>query len=145
MYTLMDLPYAANALEPIISANTLGFHHGKHHKTYVDNLNNLVKGTEFEGKALADVVMGSAGKADKAAIFNNAAQIWNHDFYWKSLKPNGGGLPGGKVGQAIQDSFDLRRVQEADGRHHRGPVRQRLGLALRGCRRQAEDREDGQC
>ena len=105
MFTLMALPYADSALAPVISANTIGFHYGKHHKTYVDNLNNLVKGTEFEGKSLEEIVMATAGKADKAPLFNNAAQIWNHDFYWKSLKPNGGGVPGGKVGDAINASF----------------------------------------
>ncbi|MCM2326979.1 MAG: superoxide dismutase [Fe], partial [Lysobacter sp.] len=70
MFTLMALPYAADALAPIITANTLGFHHGKHHKTYVDNLNNLVKGTEFEGKSLEEIVTATAGKADKAPLFN---------------------------------------------------------------------------
>ncbi|MCM2329268.1 MAG: superoxide dismutase, partial [Lysobacter sp.] len=77
----------------------------KHHKTYVDNLNNLVKGTEFEGKSLEEIVTATAGKADKAPLFNNAAQIWNHDFYWKSLKPNGGGVPTGKVADRINESF----------------------------------------
>ena len=105
MFTLMALPYAPDALAPVISANTIGFHHGKHHKTYVDNLNNLVKGTELEGKSLEEVVMATAGKADKAPLFNNAAQIWNHDFYWKSLKPNGGGVPTGKVADRINESF----------------------------------------
>ena len=105
MFTLMALPYAADALAPIITANTLSFHHGKHHKTYVDNLNNLVKGTELEGKPLEDIVMATAGKADKAPLFNNAAQIWNHDFYWKSLKPNGGGVPTGTIAEKIAESF----------------------------------------
>jgi Fe-Mn family superoxide dismutase len=105
MFTLMALPYAADALAPVISSNTIGFHHGKHHKTYVDNLNNLVKGTDLEGKSLEDVVMATAGKADKAPLFNNSAQIWNHDFYWKSLKPNGGGVPTGKIADKINESF----------------------------------------
>ena len=105
MFTLMALPYADNALAPIITPNTISFHHGKHHKTYVDNLNNLVKGTELEGKSLEEVVMATAGKADKAPLFNNAAQIWNHDFYWKSMKPNGGGAPTGKVADRINESF----------------------------------------
>jgi Fe-Mn family superoxide dismutase len=105
MFTLMALPYAADALAPVITAHTISFHHGKHHKTYVDNLNNLVKGTEFEGQSLEAIVTATAGKADKAPLFNNAAQIWNHDFYWNSLKPNGGGLPTGKVADAINASF----------------------------------------
>ena len=105
MFTLMALPYADDALAPIITAHTISFHHGKHHKTYVDNLNNLVKGTEFEGQSLEAIVGATAGKADKAPLFNNAAQIWNHDFYWNSLKPNGGGVPTGKVAEKINESF----------------------------------------
>ena len=105
MFTLMALPYADNALAPVITPNTIGFHYGKHHKTYVDNLNNLVKGTDLEGKSLEEVVLATAGKADKAPLFNNSAQIWNHDFYWKSLKPNGGGVPTGKVADRINESF----------------------------------------
>ncbi|MBK9115744.1 MAG: superoxide dismutase [Betaproteobacteria bacterium] len=105
MFTLPPLPYADNALEPVISANTISFHYGKHHRTYVDNLNNLVKGTEFEGAALEKIIAETAGKADRAAIFNNAAQIWNHTFYWHSLRANGGGKPTGKVAQMIEASF----------------------------------------
>ena len=105
MFTLMALPYADNALAPVITPNTIGFHYGKHHKTYVDNLNNLVKGTDLEGKSLEEVVMATAGKADKAPLFNNSAQIWNHDFYWKSMKPSGGGAPTGKVADRINESF----------------------------------------
>ena len=105
MFTLPPLPYADNALEPVISANTISFHHGKHHKTYVDNLHNLVKGTPFEGATLEKIVTDTAGKADQAALFNNAAQIWNHTFYWHSLKPHGGGKPTGKLAQMIDASF----------------------------------------
>ncbi|MFO1415134.1 MAG: superoxide dismutase [Burkholderiales bacterium] len=105
MFTLPPLPYADTALEPVISANTLSFHHGKHHKTYIDNLNNLVKGTEFEGATLEAIVNATAGKADKVAIFNNAAQTWNHTFYWNSLKGNGGGQPTGRIAQMIEASF----------------------------------------
>ena len=105
MFTLPPLPYADNALEPVISANTISFHYGKHHKTYVDNLNNLAKGTEFENATLESVVNATAGKADKAPLFNNAAQIWNHTFYWHSLKPHGGGKPTGKLAQMIDASF----------------------------------------
>ena len=105
MFTLPPLPYADNALEPVISANTLSFHHGKHHKTYVDNLNNLVKGTELEGQSLEQIVMATAGKPDKAPIFNNAAQVWNHTFYWHSMKHNGGGKPSGALAQKIDQAF----------------------------------------
>ena len=105
MFTLMALPYADNALAPIITPNTISFHHGKHHKTYVDNLNNLVKGTDLEGKSLEEIVKATAGKPDKAPLFNNAAQIWNHDFYWKSMKAGGGGAPTGKLADAINASF----------------------------------------
>ena len=105
MFTLPPLPYADNALEPVISANTISFHYGKHHKTYVDNLNNLAKGTEFENATLESVVNATAGKADKAPLFNNAAQIWNHTFYWHSMKHNGGGKPSGTLAQMIDAAF----------------------------------------
>ncbi|MEP7329412.1 MAG: superoxide dismutase [Betaproteobacteria bacterium] len=105
MFTLPPLPYAENALEPVISANTMSFHYGKHHKTYVDNLNNLVKGTDYESASLEKIINETAGKADKAALFNNAAQIWNHTFYWHSMKPAGGGKPSGKLAQMIDASF----------------------------------------
>jgi Fe-Mn family superoxide dismutase len=104
-FVLPPLPYADTALAPVISANTLGFHYGKHHKTYVDNLNNLVKGTAHEGAALDKVIRDSAGKADQAAIFNNSAQIWNHTFYWHSLKPNGGGKPSGRLAAMIDSDL----------------------------------------
>lgn len=84
---LPKLPYEDSALAPTISTNTIGFHYGKHHKGYVDNLNRMIPGTEFAEKSLIDVVRGAAGRGDKAAIFNNAAQIWNHTFYWNSLSP----------------------------------------------------------
>ncbi len=105
MFTLPPLPYADNALEPVISANTISFHYGKHHKTYVDNLNNLVKGTDYEGASLEKIINETAGKADKAGLFNNAAQIWNHTFYWNSLKAGGGGKPGGKLAPMIEAAF----------------------------------------
>lgn len=100
MHTLPELPYAKNALEPHISAETLEFHHGKHHQTYVTNLNNLIPGTEFENMALEDIVKKSSG-----GIFNNAAQVWNHTFYWNCLSPNGGGEPSGALADAINASF----------------------------------------
>ena len=99
-FELPPLPYARDALAPHISAETLDFHHGKHHQTYVTNLNNLAKGTEFEAMALEDVVRKSQG-----GMFNNAAQIWNHTFYWNSLSPKGGGEPAGKLADAIRKSF----------------------------------------
>jgi len=105
MFTLPPLPYAENALEPVISANTISFHYGKHHKTYVDNLNNLVKGTDYENAPLEKIIGETAGKSDKAGLFNNAAQIWNHTFYWNSLKGGGGGKPSGKIAQMIEAAF----------------------------------------
>lgn len=104
-HVLPPLPYADNALAPVISANTLGFHYGKHHKTYVDNLNKLVGGTEFADKPLAKIIAETAGMADKTAIYNNAAQIWNHTFYWQSLRPSGGGEPPAELKKMIEASF----------------------------------------
>jgi Fe-Mn family superoxide dismutase len=105
MFTLPNLPYADGALAPVISANTIGFHYGKHHKTYVDNLNNLVKGTDLEGQSLEAIVGATAGKPDKAGVFNNAAQVWNHTFYWNCLRANGGGAPPAKLAQMIDAAF----------------------------------------
>jgi superoxide dismutase, Fe-Mn family len=95
-HTLPALPYAMDALSPHISKETLEFHYGKHHQTYVTNLNNLIKGTEFETAPLEDIVKRSSG-----GVFNNAAQVWNHTFYWHSLSPNGGGEPKGALAAAI--------------------------------------------
>jgi len=105
VHTLPDLPYAENALEPIITAKTISFHYGKHHKTYVDNLNKFIEGTEFADLPLEKIITGAAGKADKVAIFNNAAQVWNHTFFWKSLKPGGGGEPPAALKQKIEAAF----------------------------------------
>jgi Fe-Mn family superoxide dismutase len=102
---LPPLPYAEDALAPVVSANTLGFHYGKHHKAYVDNLNRLIAGTDLADLPLDKIVLASAGKADRVAIFNNAAQAWNHSFYWKSLRPNGGGEPPAALRKKIEDSF----------------------------------------
>jgi len=99
-FTLPNLPYAQDALEPHISANTLSFHHGKHHNAYVTNLNGLIEGTEHEGKSLEDIIKNSDG-----GIFNNAAQVWNHTFYWHSLSPNGGGEPSGALAEKINADF----------------------------------------
>ncbi|MDA9818005.1 superoxide dismutase [Flavobacteriaceae bacterium] len=98
--TLPALPYAKNALEPHISENTLNFHYGKHHNAYVVNLNKLIAGTKFEGKSLEEIVKNSDG-----GVFNNAAQVWNHTFYWNSMKPNGGGKPTGELLAKIEADF----------------------------------------
>jgi superoxide dismutase, Fe-Mn family len=99
-HTLPELPYAMDALEPHISRETLEYHYGKHHRTYVDKLNGLIEGTEFAGASLEDIVRRSSG-----GIFNNAAQVWNHTFYWHCLSPQGGGVPGGKLAGAIEAAF----------------------------------------
>ena len=97
---LPALPYDRTALEPHISAETIDYHYSKHHQTYVTNLNNLIAGTEFESADLETIVRKSQG-----GLFNNAAQVWNHTFYWNCLKPNGGGAPTGKLAEAIDDAF----------------------------------------
>ena len=99
-FELPALPYEKNALEPHISAETLDYHHGKHHNTYVVNLNNMVPGTEYEGKSLEEIIKTSSG-----GVFNNAAQIWNHTFYWNCMKPGGGGAPSGDLAAAIERDF----------------------------------------
>ncbi len=104
-YVLTSLPYEDNVLSPVISSNTIGFHYGKHHQGYVDNLNKLVSGTVFADMPLEKIITMTAGKAENTAIFNNAAQIWNHTFYWSSLKPKGGGEPPAVLKQKIEDSF----------------------------------------
>jgi superoxide dismutase, Fe-Mn family len=104
VHVLPPLPYAENALDPVISATTIGVHYGKHHKGYVDTLNKLVAGTELANLPLAKLITETAGKADKVAIFNNAAQTWNHTFYWRSLRPKGG-EPAGALKQRIEASF----------------------------------------
>jgi Fe-Mn family superoxide dismutase len=103
--TLPDLPYAKEALEPVISARTLEFHHGKHHKAYVDNTNKLIEGTDLAVADLETIVKKSAGDPSKAGLFNNAAQVWNHTFYWNCMKPNGGGPPTGNVLQKINSDL----------------------------------------
>jgi Fe-Mn family superoxide dismutase len=105
LHILPPLPYAENALDPVISANTIGFHYGKHHKGYVDTLNKLIAGTELENLSLEKIITETAGKADKVEIFNNAAQAWNHAFYWRSLRPKGGGEPPAALKQRIEASF----------------------------------------
>ena len=99
-HVLPPLPFAKDALDPVISAETIDFHYGKHHQAYVTNLNNLVPGTAFENASLEDIVMQADG-----GIFNNAAQVWNHTFYWNGLSPDGGGEPTGALGAAIDKAF----------------------------------------
>ncbi|MFB1009198.1 MAG: superoxide dismutase [Sulfurospirillum sp.] len=103
--TLPALPYEANALEPYITANTLSFHHGKHHQTYVTNLNNLIQGGELADKTLEEIILAVANKPEKIGIFNNAAQVWNHTFYWNSMKKGGGGAPTGAIASKINEDF----------------------------------------
>jgi len=102
---LPSLPFEKNALEPYISSQTLDYHHGKHHNTYVVNLNNLIQESDFENKSLEVIILHTAEDASKAAIFNNAAQVWNHTFYWNSLKANGGGIPSGLIKEKIDSNF----------------------------------------
>jgi Fe-Mn family superoxide dismutase len=104
-HQLPALPYGLDALEPHISRSTLEFHHGKHHAAYVTNLNNLVAGTDLEGKSLDETILAVSGDASKAGVFNNAAQVWNHTFYWQGMKPGGGGAPTGALAARIDSDF----------------------------------------
>ena len=104
-FELPPLPYAQDALEPHYTARTLSFHYGKHHKTYVDTLNKLTEGTDLAGMSLEDVIQAVQGKPDKQALFNNAAQVWNHTFFWNSMKPGGGGEPGEELSARLAASF----------------------------------------
>jgi len=104
-FELPPLPYAQSALEPYISARTFEFHYGKHHKAYVDNLNKLVIGTPFEKASLEDIIKSTAGKSEYAGIFNNAAQVWNHTFFWNSMRPNGGGEPKAELKKRLEENF----------------------------------------
>ena len=102
---LPELPFAKDSLEPHISAKTLEFHHGKHHNAYVVNGNKLIAGTDLETADIEEIIKKTAGDSQKAGIFNNAAQVWNHSFYWKCMKPGGGGAPGGKIADRIKADF----------------------------------------
>ena len=102
---LPDLPYKEDALAPHISSRTLDFHHGKHHHTYVTNLNKLLEGTAWMGEPLESIIQKTVSITDKAGLFNNAAQVWNHTFYWHSMKPGGGGAPAGDVAKKIKSDF----------------------------------------
>jgi superoxide dismutase, Fe-Mn family len=104
-FELPPLPYAKNALAPHISAQTLDFHYGKHHQTYVTNLNNLVKDTPLASKGLEDVIKEAGSDPSKTGVFNNAAQVWNHTFFWNCMKPGGGGKPTGEIAATIDKSF----------------------------------------
>lgn len=103
--TLPELPYPKEALAPHISAQTLDFHYGKHHNAYVDNLNKLIKGSDLAGASLEDIIKKTATDASKTGIFNNAAQVWNHTFYWQSMKPGGGGAPTEAIADKINADF----------------------------------------
>ncbi len=103
--SLPALPYAENALDPHYSARTISFHYGKHHKTYVDNLNKLIAGTPLESKSLEEIITASAGDSSKAGLFNNAAQVWNHTFFWNCMRPGGGGRPKGDPAARIDSTF----------------------------------------
>ena len=104
-FELPTLPYGKNALAPHISENTINYHYGKHHQAYVTNLNNLISGTDLADKSLEEIIKISANDKTKAGIFNNSAQVWNHTFYWHSMKPNGGGKPSGEVLKHIESDF----------------------------------------
>ena len=103
--TLPPLPYADDALAPVVSAETISYHYGKHHKAYVDNLNKLIPGTPYEAMSLEEIVKASHGKLTEKPVFNNSAQVWNHTFYWNSLAPKAGGDPHGAIAAAIDKSF----------------------------------------
>jgi len=105
VHVLPALPYAEDALEPVLSARLIGFHYGKHHKGYVDNLNKMIAGTEYADLTLEQLIRESAGKIEKTAIFNNASQAWNHTFFWNSISPKGGGEPPAALKRKIEDDF----------------------------------------
>ena len=104
-FTLPELPYGKDALAPVISAETIEYHYGKHHQAYVNNLNNIVPGTKYEKMSLEEVVKASNGQASEKKVFNNAAQVWNHTFYWNCLAPKAGGDPTGNIKGAIDKAF----------------------------------------
>ena len=104
-FALPPLPYPEDALAPVISANTLRLHHGKHHQAYIAKVNELVAGTEFEGQTLERIVLATSGRPDRIELFDNAAQAWNHAFYWRSMRPNGGGKPAADLAASIDVAF----------------------------------------
>ena len=113
-FELPPLPYAKDALQPHISSETLDFHYGRHHQTYVTNLNNLIKGSPAENQSLEEIIKGSYRDTTKTGLFNNAAQVWNHTFFWSSMKPQGGGAPSGNLAAAItRDCGGLDKFKDA--------------------------------
>ena len=104
-FQLPELPWAQDALEPTYSANTISFHYGKHHQAYVDNLNKVIAGTDLEDKGLEEIIGAVAGDPAKAGVFNNAAQVWNHTFFWNGMKPGGGGAPEGELAVKIAETW----------------------------------------
>ncbi|MDD5204373.1 MAG: superoxide dismutase [Desulfobacterales bacterium] len=111
--TLPDLPYSKEALAPVISARTLEFHHGKHHKTYVETTNKLIAGTDMENADLETIIKKSVGDQAKTGLFNNSAQVWNHTFFWNCMKPNGGGAPNGPIAEKIKEVWgDYKKFAE---------------------------------
>ena len=121
-FELPPLPYPGNALEPYTSARTLEFHHGKHHQTYVTTLNKLVEGSPMERMSLEELIKSTYKDASKSAVFNNAAQVWNHTFFWNCMKPNGGGAPKGDIAQAIDR--DLGGIAKFDEEFKKAAVGQ---------------------
>ena len=112
-FTLPELPYAKDALSPTISAETIDYHYGKHHQAYVNNLNTLVPNTKYEKMSLEEIVKATNGQPSEKKVFNNAAQVWNHDFYWQSMKPKSSD-PTGKIADALKDSFGgVKEFKEA--------------------------------
>src|SRR5260370_32665395 len=131
-FELPPLPYPKNALEPHMSANTFDFHHGRHQQAYVTNLNNLVKGSAMEQQSLEGLITSSYKDSSKTGLFNNAAQVWNHTFFWSCMKPNGGGSPTGPVAQAIdRDCGGLDKVNEQVKGAAVGQVRRGWGCVVR--------------
>ncbi len=113
-FKLPPLPYGNDALEPYISANTIGFHYGKHHQGYIDKTNSLIQNTEYAKDPLEEIIKNSSGNPDRLALFNNAAQAWNHGFYWKSMKPNGGGAPTSDLAVKVRADFgSLENLKKA--------------------------------
>jgi superoxide dismutase, Fe-Mn family len=112
-FALPQLPYPEDGLAPVISSTTIGFHYGKHHKAYIDNLNKAIEDTDWEDKSLEDIVKAAFADRRRTTLFNNAAQAWNHTFYWNSMRPNGGGAPTGVIAEHIKDSFgDFAKFRE---------------------------------
>ncbi len=143
MFDLPPLPYPMNALEPYISEKTMEFHYGKHHKAYVDNLNKLVKDTEFENMPLEEVVKNTAGRKEFTGIFNNAAQAWNHAFFWNCMQKNGGGEPSGELKKKIERDFGSYENFRSE---FKTAATTQFGSGMAGRkRRQAERHENRQC